>query len=244
MQRDEGLRTRLDLLAHRFRGFSPHAQAQMFWSALAALCLGSVLWLSRSLEPGGWVSRVDEAILRYVAEHLRSPFLSAMMADWTALGSLALMIVISTVVVLLLLSIRDPAGAAHLALTVSASYLISIYVKGWFVRPRPSVVPQLIHASGFSYPSGHSVSSAALYVTLAVLAARHVDTHRARVVFFVLAGLVIGLVSLSRVYLGVHYPSDTLGGSLMGAAWALAMAALFSRIYWGPRSTRGASSSS
>jgi undecaprenyl-diphosphatase len=236
VQTSERARVTVDLWAHRFRGFSAHAQARMVWTALAAACVGFVLVISSSLGRGGWVQRLDEAILRYVAEHLRTPFLSAMMTDWSALGSLALMIAIGVVVVLLLVSIRDPAGAAHLVLTVAVSYFLSSYAKGWFSRPRPSIVPQLIHASGFSYPSGHSVSSAALYVTLAVLAARHVDTHRARITFFVLAGLVIALVSFSRVYLGVHYPSDTLGGALMGSAWALLVAAAFSRVYWGPSS--------
>jgi undecaprenyl-diphosphatase len=233
----------VDRWAHRFEDFSPHTIALMLWAALGAGCVAILVVLSVSLGPQSYVTALDERVMVGISDHLRSPFLSAMMVDATALGSLALMIVFSVVSVILLVSIKDPAAAIHLVVTVAVSYAISIYTKGLFERPRPSIVPQLIKASGFSYPSGHSVSSAALYVTLAILAARHVSTHKARLTLASIAVLMISLVSFSRVYLGVHYPSDTIGGAAMGSAWALVMAAFFSKRYWGPRASTARASS-
>jgi undecaprenyl-diphosphatase len=97
------------------------------------------------------------------------------------------------------------------------------------------VIPQLVHASGFSYPSGHSITSSAIYLTMAILACRHFQSMSSRIVLLALAGLMIALISFSRIYLGVHYPSDTMSGALMGLAWALFMAALFAKTHFAPK---------
>lgn len=203
----------------------------MLWASLGALCIALLVILSATIGPGGAVTAFDESIVRAVAAH-RTPFLSSLMTDTSSLGSMALMIVFSVIAVAVLLSIRDGAAALHLVITVSLSYAISIYTKDFYERPRPTIVEQLVHASGFSFPSGHSVSSAALYVTLAILGARHVSTHKARITLAAIAVALVAVVSFSRVYLGVHYPSDTIGGAAMGSAWALATAAAFSHRYW------------
>ena len=106
---------------------------------------------------------------------------------------------------------------------------IAAWAKTWFDRPRPEIIPRLAQAGGMSFPSGHAVTAASIYLTLALLAARHYRRPAARATLFALAGLLIFIVAFSRVYLGVHYPTDVLSGALLGASWALLLGALFSR---------------
>jgi undecaprenyl-diphosphatase len=215
----------------RFKDFQPHVVAIMLKTSVAALCLGLVVELTSLITPHGTVQSIDEEILKWIA-NFRTPFLNIMMVDVTALGGLALTVVLGLLSIALFLLSRDPAGAIHLTLTAAGGFAISLWTKGLIERPRPSVVPQLIHASGFSYPSGHSITSSAVYITMAILACRHFKEYRARVVLLGLAMMMIILISFSRLYLGVHYPSDTLSGVLIGTSWALFMAALFSKIHF------------
>ena len=219
---------------HRFKSFSPHTQRLMLKSALAAFTLSMFIELSfkiQGIDSASTLQQIDNHILLW-AESLRSPILNIMMIDITALGGLALTILFGVVSVVFFLLGRDPGAAAHFVLTATGGYLSSIYTKGIIERPRPDIIPKLIQAGGFSYPSGHAITISAVYLTLAILAARHFKKHIERVIIFVLAIAVISAVCFSRVYLGVHYPSDILSGALLGATWALVLAALFSKIHW------------
>lgn len=218
---------------NRWKDFSPHAIAFMFKSSFAILA--GILFLRLTMEVqnnSGALQYFDESVLRWV-ETLRTPFMNVMVVDFTALGGLALNFVLGILTVIIFLLARDPAAAIHLTLTTTGGFIISIMMKNIILRPRPTIIPQLIHASGFSYPSGHSITSAAVYLTMAILACRHFKSYYARLVLLVLAGIVIALISFSRIYIGVHYPSDTMSGALIGIAWALFMAALFSKIHFG-----------
>src|SRR5205085_9940078 len=90
-----------------------------------------------------------------------------------------------------------------------------------FDRPRPSVVPHLSHVMTSSFPSGHSLLSAVVYLTLGSLLARLVGPPRLKLYFLGVAVLLSFLVGLSRVYLGVHYPTDVLAGWAAGLTWAV-----------------------
>lgn len=221
----------------RWKDYSPHTIAIMLKSSAALLCIGLVIRLTFSVTPDGWVQSFDESILRWAGD-LRTPFLNMMMVDITALGGLALTIVLGLLSITLFLLARDPAAAIHLALTATGGFFISIWTKGLIARPRPNIIPQLVHASGFSYPSGHAITSSAIYLTMAILASRHFHTLRSRVALLALAAAMITLISFSRIYLGVHYPSDTLSGALMGLAWASFMAALFAKKHFAPKKQR------
>lgn len=221
----------MKLLVDKWRDFSPHAIAIMLKSAAAVFCMALFIRLTFSISPTGSVQTFDEGILRWV-ETLRTPFLNSMMLDITALGGLALTVVLGLLAVIIFLLTRDPAAAIHLVLTSAGGFFISLWTKGIISRPRPSIIPKLIHAAGFSYPSGHSVTSAAIYLTMAILACRHFKPIRTRIILLLLAGIMIALISFSRIYLGVHYPSDTISGALIGLAWALIMAALFAKIHF------------
>lgn len=91
-------------------------------------------------------------------------------------------------------------------------------------RPRPDFLIRLVNVEGYSYPSGHSLSGAAVYFTLAILLCQ--ESRSFIVLSF--ASLLIFLISLSRVYLGVHYISDVMAGVLLGIAWAALLGAAIS----------------
>jgi undecaprenyl-diphosphatase len=102
--------------------------------------------------------------------------------------------------------------------------------KNIIERIRPEEAQQLIVVSGFSYPSGHSVSVSALYLTIAIIAARYVQRSGARAAIFLAVSAVLVMVGASRVYLGVHYATDVVSGISLGAAWALLLAGLFTLV--------------
>ena len=114
-------------------------------------------------------------------------------------------------------------GGRRPALAIVAAVLFaniaSSLLKAAFDRPRPDLIAHLDHVSSASYPSGHATSAAALYLTLALLAP--VQWRRAT---WTLSVLMIGFTGLSRIMLGVHWPSDIVGGILLGAAFALTAA--------------------
>src|SRR5690606_36751376 len=95
-------------------------------------------------------------------------------------------------------------------------------LKHAVARPRPEVVSHLVEVSTLSFPSGHAMGAALTYGTLAVLAARFAPGRASKICLGVLAVLITLLVGMSRVYLGVHWPSDVLAGWCAGAAWAAA----------------------
>jgi len=93
-------------------------------------------------------------------------------------------------------------------------------------KTKLSEVEHLVQVTGYSYPSGHSLAAAALYLTMAIVAGAQLRTVASKTVLFAGASLLVALVGISRVYLGVHYPSDVLSGIALGTAWALILSAL------------------
>jgi undecaprenyl-diphosphatase len=141
--------------------------------------------------------------------------------DVTALGSVSVLgIVTFTAVVFLILD-----GKSHMAYFAAASVVggtvLAELLKDLFNRPRPEIVPHLVYASNSSFPSGHSMMSSVTYLTLAALLARSHERKRIKSFFLLMAALVIGLVGVTRVYLGVHWPTDVLAGWMAGSVWAM-----------------------
>ena len=98
--------------------------------------------------------------------------------------------------------------------------LLNHGLKAAFARARPDLVDHLVEVVSPSFPSGHALMSAAVYLTLAgLLGRRGVDAPVRRSLFWLAVALVL-LIGISRVYLGVHWPSDVLGGWVLGALWA------------------------
>jgi len=143
------------------------------------------------------------------------------MADLTNLGATAVLTVIVAIVCgFLFLSRRHHAAVLVLAASIGGG-LLSLLLKSLFDRPRPDVVVHLVGVSSASFPSGHALSSATLYLTLGVLLARVQTQRRLKIYTMSIGATLTILIGLSRVYLGVHYPTDVLAGWCIGAAWAM-----------------------
>jgi len=105
-------------------------------------------------------------------------------------------------------------------ITAATGEMANIAIKNAFMRPRPTVVPHLREAFSTSFPSGHAMESAIIYLTLGAMLMRLAERRITKLYCMGMAIFVTFLVGMSRVYLGVHYPTDVLGGWIFGFMWA------------------------
>jgi undecaprenyl-diphosphatase len=148
-------------------------------------------------------------------------WVEGMVRDVTAFGGMIVQAMVTLAVLGFLLLERKRRAALFVAVAVAGGSILGYLLKGVFGRARPDLVSRELEISSSSFPSGHAMMAAVTYLTLGALLAR---THRSRLVkayFLLLAILLTIAVGFSRVYLGVHWPTDVLAGWTIGAAWAL-----------------------
>jgi undecaprenyl-diphosphatase len=155
------------------------------------------------------------------ADPIGPAWFEEMMRDFSGLGSTAVLTVLTAAVVLYLLLAGKRRAGAVVFLSIGSGQLLSTGLKLFFERARPDLVPHATVVYTSSFPSGHSTMAAVVYLTLGALLARVEGRRRVRVFLVGLGALLAFLVGTSRVYLGVHWPTDVLGGWTIGAAWAL-----------------------
>lgn len=192
------------------------APATLGLGAFLVLCGGAVLvgrvFVATPLAPElrflGWLGSV------------RTPGLTTVEQGVTFLGSTLWLMIVSLVVLGWLLSRRRIADALLILGAGVGSVAITNLVKVLVDKPRPGVVPHLAATSTLSFPSGHSCSSAAVYMALALVFAHVSVPRRAAVTAAVLLAMA---VAFSRLYLGVHYPTDVVAGLVLGWLWVAAL---------------------
>lgn len=140
--------------------------------------------------------------------------------DITALGSAAVITMMTILVAGYLLLAKRYAHVVLLLVATVGGTLLSVGLKAVFSRERPSVVPHLANVTSASFPSGHSTVASIVYLTLGVMLSRSVKSKRLKIYYVSVAMFVAFLIGLSRVYLGVHYPTDVVAGWAVGTAWA------------------------
>lgn len=201
---------------------------------IALVIFGGAVWLFAELAddavPGRYLKQEAEILRAFrhaddVSRGLGPPFVTSIVRDLTALGS---EVVLTLLVVLTVgfLWIRRRKRAALLILTATVSGTIaSQLLKALFERARPEIVPHLTEVTSKSFPSGHSMMSSVVYLTLGSLLAQSMARRREKIYLVAAAAGLAIVVGLSRLYLGVHYPTDVLAGWAAGVAWAL--------LFWG-----------
>lgn len=204
------------------------------WPALALFAVSLVLLgvhlASELIEGEGFSSDTRLLLALRVPGHPQTPigpsWLLQSAVDISALGGYTLLWLFGVAGIAWLIGAGKRSEAAGIALSLIGSSVIDGLLKHWIARPRPDLVPHLVQVSNASFPSGHAMISSAVYLTLALMLAESMprDGWRGRagrvavVAFFSLIAVLIGM---SRVYLGVHWPSDVLAGWCFGTAWAL-----------------------
>jgi len=195
--------------------------------ALAGIVTG--VWLFALLADEvieGGTKAFDQKLLlafRHSDTHdlLGPPAVQEAARDITALGGVAVLTLV-TVIAAGFLSLD---GKRHMAFFVLGSVLggqlIGTILKDLFQRPRPDLVPVAAYFSGASFPSGHTMMSAVTYLTLGALLARSQERKRVKAYLLLVAIFLTFAVGVTRVYLGVHWPTDVLAGWTAGAVWAL-----------------------
>ena len=158
-----------------------------------------------------------------------APWLTEAVRDYTALGGVLLRHIVAVGALVALLFLRLRREAVLLALTIAGGWAVNSGLKLLIGRPRPDLVPHLMEAGGQSFPSGHSFNSAVVYIAIALAFAALSPRQSVRLTVIGIAVALTMLVSLSRVWLGVHYPSDAIAGWLGGAGWAFLATALLYR---------------
>ena len=141
--------------------------------------------------------------------------------DLTSLGSIIVLTIITFTFCGYLFCSRQYAAAWLMIVAVCGGIVLNDLLKAAIARPRPDLIYQAVRVFTSSFPSGHAELSATTYLTIAALLAQNQSSFKIRLYFIVLAVLLTILIGISRIYLGVHYPTDVFGGWCVGAAWAL-----------------------
>ena len=187
----------------------------------------------------GRTQDIDVAVLRWVETH-HSPFLDRAMLEITFMGTGLIVMTIVLVSGMFLWLTKHKHSALLLVVATSGAILVNGLLKAGFDRPRPQVFEVAQHTVSSSFPSGHAMSAATVYMTVAYLAARLQRRRISRALTLLAATIVVVLIAFSRLYLGVHYPSDVAAGVVIGIAWAaLCMAMLEATLLYGRRRSAG-----
>lgn len=200
----------------------------LLWMGSSMLLLGLFVKVTWELHEDPVLDGLDQRILVFISQY-RLASLNVWAVDMTALGS-PIVLTVAVLLGLVVLALKgDRRGFGFLAVGAAGAGIGTAVLKNIFSRPRPTIVPRLVEVSGFSYPSGHSFASASIYLLLMFLAWRHFPSVQARAILSGCAILVVAGIAFSRLYLGVHYPSDVLSGVLLGGAWACFLVAAFTQ---------------
>ncbi|WP_158232521.1 phosphatase PAP2 family protein [Sporosarcina sp. P13] len=171
------------------------------------------------------ITSFDDPIIDFV-QGAETTWLTAIMKAFTTIGSTAVVVLLAVFALAILLRLQYRAQAILLVSVLAGTGILNQVLKFIFKRERPDFY-RLIEITGYSFPSGHTMMAFSLYTILAYIVWRNLRFTWSRVVVVILATVMIVMIALSRIYLGVHYPSDIVGGMLASMVWLIASIAMY-----------------
>lgn len=205
---------------------SPAEKSTILAAFISAISLYAFVEIADDVSEGDTVAFDTMILLAFrnrmdVSTPLGPPWLEGVMRDFTALGGVAVLTTVTALVVGFLLLTGKRHAAWVVIVSVIGGIALSNLLKWGFNRPRPDLVPHATAVYSHSFPSGHAMLSAVVYLTLGALLARTEAKTGMKMYYLACAGLLTLVVGISRIYLGVHWPTDVLAGWALGASWAL-----------------------
>jgi undecaprenyl-diphosphatase len=163
-------------------------------------------------------------------QSLESPVLTLLMKGLTAIGSVwVIAVLVPAIALYLYLVLGHRRELIFFIGVVAGSFLLNVVLKNIFLRARPTI-HRIIEATGYSFPSGHSMAAFTLYGIVTFLIWRHLTDSFKRTILVIFSTVMILMIGISRIYLGVHYPSDVLGGYMASGSWLAASILFFHRL--------------
>lgn len=208
----------------------PHTNTKPNEFALGAFLIASLAVAAGALLLFGWLAeeviRGDtnqfDATVRGAVHNHATPLLTSIMQDFSFLGSVTWVLIFCLLVVGACFYFKRPRIAAFLAITMTGVSALDYVLKLSFHRPRP-VAFFGVAPSSYSFPSGHALGSLCLYGILASVLSDRMRSRKQKLFVWLAAAFLVAMIGLSRIYLGVHYPSDVIAGYLAGAVWVTAV---------------------
>jgi undecaprenyl-diphosphatase len=183
-------------------------------------------WLAERVATGSAI--VFDATFRTFAHRHASPGLTELMRLASYVGETVPLLVLSVLAFAVLLAAHSSRAAAFFAITMGGAFVLDATLKLAFHRPRPPAFFGTPEPGSYSFPSGHAIFAACYFGILAAFAAARFRGRAARILVWSSAAIIAGLIGYSRIYLGVHYPSDVVAGYAASIVWLTAAA-------WGDR---------
>lgn len=194
-------------------------------SALAVAVGGLIFfgWLTGKMS-GGNTRGFDDAARSFVHQYA-SPALTILMQIASFLGSTVFLTIFGVGIFITFWLLKRHRAATLFAITMAGASILLFTLKNGFQRTRPEPFFETLLPTSYSFPSGHSLLSFCFYGALAAIITARIERRLFRVIVWTCAALLVALIGLSRVYLGVHYPSDVLAGYTAAFIWVIAVAA-------------------
>lgn len=210
------------------RKSASHAAEYLTEGAVLAVSAGLLAFalLSGTVMSGG-TSGFDQSVLlalrdpKNPVDPLGPEWFGIVVRDISALGGFTVLTLVTLAACGYLWLGGRPRFALYLLISIAGGSLANTVLKGLFDRPRPDLVPHGTPAALSSFPSGHAMMSAVVFLTLGALLAYAAEDRRIKAYILTWALLLTLLVAFSRVYLGVHWPTDVIAGWVAGSTWAL-----------------------
>lgn len=198
---------------------------------VSVLFLWGFAWLTDQVLEGDTLA-FDQSVMNWMNLH-RASWLDAAAIEFTALGSMVVLTVVGLALSVVLWNLERRRHVAMIWFAVTGSMVLNQGLKTIFGRSRPDVFEPLVKVGSLSFPSGHAMNSIVFYTVVAFAIGHVVGPGRARNMTYAFATFLVVGVGFTRVYIGVHFPSDVIAGFAAGFSWAMICAALTEA--WGKR---------
>ena len=201
----------------------------LLFAFILCLGLGSTFIYIATAMSNGSIDPFDTTVIAFV-QGLETPWLTTVLTFFTWLGSGYVVVPMALILAAILYyGLRASPQAWLLLIVIAGTPLFNTLLKHYFKRERPEI-HRILDTHGFSFPSGHAMISFSLYAIIAFIAWGFIKTAAGRVMLLLFTAFMILAISISRIYLGVHYPSDIVGGFTVSALWLTIAITIY--MYW------------